>query len=231
MSESSNTGLRARGGLARRSSALPGDGSVFIVVLLLASLAIAGAVAWQAQDAARSHRTMAERVLRDYAGLAADELVRRSSAQIGYYGYYALTQALSADGGDSETPPAPAVLAAGAGRVRRAAALARFTFRYRPADGSLAIGGPEPEAAVVDWLRARLVDPEIHQQSDEAPMAFLHEVIEGAATTAVFVPLAAGAAAPPAVVDGFVVERAALADAFALVLASCPRYPTSCAPP
>ncbi len=212
-----------------RARSLPGDGSVFIVVLLLASLAIAGAVAWQAQDAARSHRAMAERVLRDYAGLAADELVRRSSAQVGYYGYYELIQALSAAAArdPSATPPAPAVLAvAGDDGLRRAAALARFTFRYRPADGSLTVGGPAPAPAVAAWLSVRLAAPEVHRQTDEARMGFLHEVVEGTATTAVFAPLASDAA-EAAAVDGFVVERAALAEAFARILASRPLLPPS----
>ena len=50
------------------------------IVLLLSMLGIAGALAYQAQDAARSHRATAENVLRDYAGFAAWEfshLVRR----------------------------------------------------------------------------------------------------------------------------------------------------------
>ena len=208
-----------------RGRILPGDGSVFIVVLLLASLAIAGAVAWQAQDAARSHRAMAERVLRDYAGLAADEMVRRGAAQVGYYGYYVLIRALSAAGG-GDPPPTPAALAAGGdNRLRRAATLARFTFRYRPADGSLSTGSP-PEPALTAWLGARLASPEVHRRPEETPMAFLHEVVEGTATTAVFAPLTADAEATAAVV-GFVVERPALAGAFALVLAGRPLLPPS----
>lgn len=43
------------------------------IVLLLSILGIAAALAYQAQDAARSHRATAENVLRDYAGFAAWE--------------------------------------------------------------------------------------------------------------------------------------------------------------
>ena len=46
------------------------------IVLLLSMLGIAGALAYQAQDAARSHRATAENVLRDYAGFAAWEFSR-----------------------------------------------------------------------------------------------------------------------------------------------------------
>src|SRR5262245_11627545 len=46
------------------------------IVLLLSMLGIAAALAYQAQDAARSHRATAENVLRDYAGFAAWEFSR-----------------------------------------------------------------------------------------------------------------------------------------------------------
>jgi signal transduction histidine kinase len=205
-----------------RVRSLPGDGSALIVVLLLASLALAAAVAWQAQDAARSHRVMAERVLRDYAGLAADEMVRRSSAEVGYRGYYVLIQALS-DAAENDLP-APADLAeAGDERLRRAAALARFTFLYRPDDGGLTVGGRRSAPTDAAWLRARLAPPEVRQRTDDTPMRFLHEVVDGEATTAVFAPVSADAGA----VAGFVVERAALASVFARVLAERTLLPPS----
>ena len=206
---------------------LPGDGSLFIVILLLASLAIAGVVAWQAQDAARSHRAMAERVLRDYAGLAADELVRRSTSQLGYHGYYVLMRALS-EAEPSVSPPAPADLAAAADeRLQRAAALASFTFCYLPASGELVIGGRPSNPAVGHWLFDRLESPEIHRQGEDVSMSFLHEVVDGTATTAVFAPLAADETEASAVVPGFVVERAALAETFARVLTERPLLPPS----
>ena len=46
------------------------------IVLLLSMLGIAAALAYQAQQAARSHRATAENVLRDYAGFAAWEFSR-----------------------------------------------------------------------------------------------------------------------------------------------------------
>ncbi len=209
-----------------RLRTLPGDGSALIVILLLASLVLVAAVAWQAQDAARSHRVMAERVLRDYAGLAADEMVRRSSATIGYRGYWELIQALS-DAEPSAAPPSPTVLAGiGDGRLQPVAGLARFTFRYRPQDDDLKVGGPEPAPVVAAWLSASLSPAEIHRQSDNASMGYLHEVVDGVATTAVFAPLPVDAAGDAAVA-GFVVEPTALADAFALVLAERPLLPPS----
>jgi Tfp pilus assembly protein PilE len=49
------------------------------VVLLASMLGIAGALAYQAQYAARSHRTAAESVLRDYATFAAWEFSRAAA--------------------------------------------------------------------------------------------------------------------------------------------------------
>ena len=52
------------------------------IVLLLSMLGIAGALAYQAQDAARSHRATAENVLRDYAGFAAGEFSRLARREL-----------------------------------------------------------------------------------------------------------------------------------------------------
>jgi hypothetical protein len=46
------------------------------IVLLLSMLGLAVALAYEAQHAARSHRTTAENVLRDYAAFAAWEFSR-----------------------------------------------------------------------------------------------------------------------------------------------------------
>jgi hypothetical protein len=46
------------------------------IVLLLSMLGIAAALAYQAQNAAHSHRTTAENVLREYAAFAAWEFSR-----------------------------------------------------------------------------------------------------------------------------------------------------------
>jgi hypothetical protein len=52
------------------------------IVLLLTILGIAAALAYQAQDAARSHRATAENVLRDYAAFAAWEFSRLASREL-----------------------------------------------------------------------------------------------------------------------------------------------------
>ena len=54
----------------------PRSRSTFIVILLVATLALTGGLAYEAQQAARSHRATAENVLRDYSACAVWELTR-----------------------------------------------------------------------------------------------------------------------------------------------------------
>ena len=59
---------------------------IFIFGQLLATVCLTGLLAYQARDAARSHRVTAEAVLTDYAALASREFVNASSIALGYYG-------------------------------------------------------------------------------------------------------------------------------------------------
>jgi len=65
-------------GLFGRSRFLGGrrPRSAAIVVVLVLSLVVAGTLAYQAQQASRSHRETAQNVLRDYATFASWELSR-----------------------------------------------------------------------------------------------------------------------------------------------------------
>jgi signal transduction histidine kinase len=56
--------------------------STVIVVILVATLVMTGALAWEALQAARSHRATAENVLRDYSRFAAWELTRLGRQQV-----------------------------------------------------------------------------------------------------------------------------------------------------
>lgn len=55
----------------------------FLVALLLLTLGLAGLLAYQAQDAARSHRTALETALNDYAAFATWEYARRIQGGVG----------------------------------------------------------------------------------------------------------------------------------------------------
>jgi signal transduction histidine kinase len=72
--------------------------------LLCSTVLLVGAIVWQALSAARSHRALAERVLHDYADLAATEFVRRSTASIGTYGFAMIARGLERVNGRSSAP-------------------------------------------------------------------------------------------------------------------------------
>jgi signal transduction histidine kinase len=130
-----------------------------IVVLLLTSLVVVAVLAEQAYEAERSHRAMAENVLRGYAALAADEFTRRATTELGFFGYFpaitAVREAANTAGGGAL--PAPADLAARANdETRRALALASTLYRFDPAAGKLETSGAALSPESVAWLRASL---------------------------------------------------------------------------
>jgi len=142
--------------------------SPFTVALLVISLALATVLAWQAHDAARSHRAVAEDVLRDYARLAADEFIRRTAADVGYYGYYKLFGVLADQRSTTSAPRLPSfeLLTRDADEAtRRALSLARYLFVLDPASGEIEVSpSPQvvdntPTAPVTEWLRREIRTP------------------------------------------------------------------------
>lgn len=128
---------------------------MLLAVLLVCTLGLATMLAYEAHDAARSHRATAERALHDYAAVAAWELLAgvNDSIQSSLGGGLSATRAKAAS--PYELLPAPTVLAASAGNTLRCPAAgdsARFYFRIDFRDGSLATVGAEPSAAMRAWL-------------------------------------------------------------------------------
>jgi signal transduction histidine kinase len=115
--------------LARVATAAP-------FVLLAASTVLTAALAWQAFAAAASHRDLAQRVLRDYAELAATEFSRRTTAYVGNYGVVVVLRALAQTATDERTLPSrEALQAAMPLESRRAIELVGPVFRFA-ADGA-----------------------------------------------------------------------------------------------
>jgi signal transduction histidine kinase len=163
-----------------------GDGprAAFIVGLLFISLLTAAVLAVQAHYAATRHRTSAESVLRDYARLAADEVVRRAVVEVDYYGYESLLDAVvrrSQRTGGVGASTLDEVRADPEEGVRRAAALGRrLVLCERPACRFLE---DPPRDAVTDALAARLAsnEPAPAPSPDEPNRRFVHLVVEGEA--------------------------------------------------
>ncbi|MEM7350829.1 MAG: HAMP domain-containing sensor histidine kinase [Acidobacteriota bacterium] len=183
----------------RRFAKSHGDGSAFVAGLLLISLALVAVLSWQALDAAQSHRTVAEDVLRDYARLAADELIRRSLSDVGY-GCYQLLNALSQARPD--LPSHGALETSQDTATRRSAPLALYFFTLRsdagtepgemrltfssqtqPDDRANTGGEPAPGDEVRAWLRTELKAPPPPVDGSSRPFFVRHALIDGAAHT------------------------------------------------
>src|SRR5881398_1213112 len=130
---------------------------VLIAVMLLASLLLAGLLAFQAQRTFLHHRASAERVLRDYARLAASRFALRTGANLYYMAAWPPMEALLHTQAGAGAPlPRPKRLAPGL-KPYAAAVLeqARYTFRLDLATGRLETSGGAPSAERA-WLRDTL---------------------------------------------------------------------------
>jgi signal transduction histidine kinase len=130
---------------------------MLLAALLLCTLGLATMLAYEAHDAARSHRATAERALHDYAAVAAWELVAgvNESLQASVGAALApVTRARAAS--PYELLPAPSLLAAGAESVLRCAEASgdssRFYFRIDFRDGTVATAGAAVSPAMRTWL-------------------------------------------------------------------------------
>jgi signal transduction histidine kinase len=147
------------------------------VALLIVSLVTTALLAAQAQMTFLYHRSTAEKVLRDFARLAASEFVRRATARLGYDGYAVLLTAAGRRLGPKGLPPDfKGELAAHAdARVREASRLARGFFVAAPRGGRL-VFVPSPSDDLHSWLLEKLAP---RAESVEG-FAVVHGVIGGA---------------------------------------------------
>ncbi|HEY9227329.1 MAG TPA: HAMP domain-containing sensor histidine kinase, partial [Gemmatimonadaceae bacterium] len=123
--------------------------------LLVATLGLATMLAYEAHDAARSHRATAERALHDYAAIAAWELIAGVNEELSTLAG-ALAPLTRRATSPYELLPSPAVLAASAANVLRcpnpASDSSRFYFSFDYRAESLATAGAPVSAAMRAWL-------------------------------------------------------------------------------
>ena len=133
-----------------------------LVGLLSLTVVLAASLAYEAHDAARSHRVTAERALRDYASVAAWEYVANVQERIGSAASEILSPVTSVRAsspyellGPPEllTSPSRDVLACRTG----AGDSARVVFRVDLRDGSVSLGGGTADTQFVAWLRDTVV--------------------------------------------------------------------------
>src|SRR5690242_3684078 len=132
-----------------------------LVGLLTLTVVLAASLAYEAHDAARSHRVTAERALRDYASVAAWEYVANVQDRLGEAAGEILSPVTSVRASspyevlappDLLTAPTRDVLA-----CRGVGDSARIVFRVDLRDGSVALGGSPADSGFVHWLRDTVV--------------------------------------------------------------------------
>src|SRR5713226_7027303 len=181
----------------------PRPRGLFIAALLLLTLALAGAIALQAYRTFLGHKATAERVLRDYARIAAGRFVRRAGMILYYSAFSPLQDALSrAKAGQPEMPlPAPGHLPAGSEHhTADFRTLARYTFRYDLKSGRLETAGAAPSAAARRWLLDTLP---IHSRTVYDPkerVASIVRTVDGVSRAIVYTVVMDKAGAPHLVI-------------------------------
>jgi len=196
-----------------------GPRAAFVIAPLVAGMFTAGLLALEAYRAAAYHRRTAQSVVRDYATLAAGEMIRRSANEIGYYGYYPLATALERAARDPRGPgPQVRSTALHADEVlRRASSLLQTAFTADGASGVKPLDAPfDPE--VERWLTGRLAAA----GPPRSGYAVLHGVIAGRPHTFVFGPVDGRRT-----VVGFEVALPALSDWLGRAFARAPVLPPS----
>ena len=133
------------------------SGGRVVTALLVLAFGVAVILAIQAYDVARSHRAQADRVLRDYAGLAAARVALRSAQQIYYYGINPTLKELQRahEMAPSRPLPAPTALHSEVWEMEAGTKLSlpmRFTFRIDLPTGKLETSGEPPSAPTRAWL-------------------------------------------------------------------------------
>jgi len=124
--------------------------------LLVCTLALATMLAYEAHNAAQSHRATAERALHDYAAVAAWELVAGVNEELQSSAGGALMPLTRARATSPYEPLAsPAALVSSADNVLRCSPpdeSARFYFRIDLRDGSVVTAGAAVSPAMRAWL-------------------------------------------------------------------------------
>jgi signal transduction histidine kinase len=200
--------------------------TALVVLLLLVSLATATIIAVQAHYANTTQRAVAESVLRDYSSLVADEVIRRSSAEVGFNGYYPLIGAVLHEVQQSGSLP-PAIstmlLSSQDARVKRAASLARVYFQMNSSTEPIVFLGEAPPEEISAWLRQTLAP--LFAQHGNGPYQVFHSVTGGIARTFVV-----GLAREPKdkeAIAGFEVDLPNLTNWFETALRQQPLVPPS----
>jgi signal transduction histidine kinase len=191
----------------------------WLILLLASAFLLTLALAWQAAAAARSHRTAAERVLRDDAELAAVEFLRRARYQVGYFAFYPALRIVADAEHSAGRLPDPAALSA-------EAPIAPLSFLRTIVSVELATGhvttSPPADAELGHWLDANLARLVRKVASPGGELVVSHALVGGQARTFVY-----GRSPLPGQARGlgFEVDLASLRPSFQKALDEAPLLP------
>ncbi len=162
-------------------------GAVVAALLVLAFFA-AGVLAIQAYGAARSTRAQAERVLRDYARLAAARFAQRTWQNFYYHAFAPTLEALYRKAGrPGSRLPTPAQLGSQLDEYARPFATgARYTLRLDLGTGALTTAGGTPTRAARRWLADTLATHRRTVYSAEEKFAAVIDTVAGDARAVVY---------------------------------------------
>lgn len=191
------------------------------LILLGASALLTALLAWQAFAATASHRALAQRVLRDYAELAAIEFSRRTTAFIGNYGVVVSLRAMTQAARDTGAPiPSRAAFeAAVPSQSKRARELVGPMFRFEASRAEFRFEGDELP------LQTRSALLETARGSGSDRLRSLRQTLEG--ETRLYVIAPADGQTPGAEWLGFAVSMPAVVAWIAEFVAHEPLLPTS----
>lgn len=154
------------------------------LLLLSAAVVLVALLAWRARAAAASHRALAERVLHDYAELAATEFGRRSANVVGTYGFAIALRGLTAAAGDAHgaLPSVAAAAAAMPAASRNARELIGAIIRFDTRGERFETTGRD----IPSDVRRALTDAAARPPANAAVYGVAHPIIDGATRSFVF---------------------------------------------
>lgn len=217
--------------VAPRSSSSRKPRGRFLVALLLLTLGLAGVLAYQAQDAARSHRGALEAALHDYAAFATWEYARRVQGGVAVAVHQTLHPLFEPGSHSIPRPSLPGLADFEELRDPSSGACSLVDgidgyFRFDAATGDLAWNGRALPAGVERWLADTLSAETAVRRDESRPEAVIFGEIEGLTPAVGYTVLRAGDNTPD-VIHGFLTSASAFSVTCGRLFPGSPLLPPS----